>query len=554
MEKIWLNEYPEGVPAEIAPLPHQSITEMFLQAAGEYQDKPMVANMGKTLSYNQVEKLSGDLAAYFSEELKLQKGDRLAIMMPNCLQYVVALYAALRAGLIVANINPLYTKRELEHQLNDSGAVAVIVLANMAKTVDVALPDCRNVKHVMVTQLGDLFDFPKSKLINFLLKYVIKPYPRYNLPQAIAFNDMLEIGATLPHRDIPVETNDVAFLQYTGGTTGVAKGAMLTHANMLANIEQATAWVGDILEQGKEIVITALPLYHIFSLMANCLLFTKKGALNVLITNPRDIPSFVKILKKYRFSVITGVNTLFNALLHDPNFAKLDFSALRLTMGGGMAVQHAVAQSWKKVTGKPLIEAYGLTETSPAAMINPFTNKEYTGSIGLPLSSTEIKIVDEQGSELDLSEVGELCIRGPQVMKGYWQMPDETAHAIREDGWLYTGDMAKIDARGYVFLVDRKKDMVNVSGFNVYPNEIEDVVMEHPDVKEAAVIGVPDSDTGEAIKLFVVREHQGLNEATLRDYCKTKLTGYKRPKYIAFRNELPKNAVGKILRRDLREH
>lgn len=553
MEKIWLKEYPENVALEIAPCPYDSIAAMFLEAVKTYQDQPAFVNMGKMLSYNQVEKLTGDLAAYFTQELKLKKGDRLVIMMPNCLQYVVAMYAAFRAGLVVINTNPLYTKRELVHQLNDSEASAIIVLANMAKTVEDALPESRKVKHVITTELGDLFDFPKSKAINFLLKYVIKPYPKYHLPQAISFKTALSQGATLPHEDVPMQREDIAFLQYTGGTTGVAKGAMLTHHNMLSNMAQGIAWIGGILESGKEVVITALPLYHIFSLLANCLIFTKKGAMNVLITNPRDIPSFVKTLKKYPFTVITGVNTLFNALLHDPNFTKLDFSHLQLVMGGGMAVQHAVAQSWKKVTGKPLIEAYGLTETSPAVTINPFTTPEYTGAIGLPIPSTEVKIVDADGQELDISEVGELCVRGPQVMKGYWNMPDETAKVLHSDGWLHTGDMARIDGRGYVFLVDRKKDMVNVSGFNVYPNEIEDVVMEHPDVKEAAVIGVPDSDTGEAVKLFVVREHGNVTQAQIKEFCRENLTGYKRPKFIAFRNELPKNPVGKILRRELRE-
>jgi long-chain acyl-CoA synthetase len=552
MDKIWLNEYPEGIAPEITMPDYQSIAGMFLQSVQDYQNVPMICNMGKTLTYKQVEKLTADVAAYFIQELKLQKGDRIAIMMPNCLQYIVVLYAAFRAGLIVVNVNPLYTKRELEYQLNDSGANTIVVLANVAKTVAEAMPECRGVKNIIITELGDLLDFPKGLAVNYLLKYIIKPYPRYCLPNAIPFKQVVSQGKKLQLEDVPVQLEDVAFLQYTGGTTGVAKGAMLTHKNIIANMEQGMTWINRTLTPGKEIVITALPLYHIFSLLANCMIFTRKGAFNLLITNPRDIRGFVKTLQKYPFTVITGVNTLFNALLHNRDFAKLDFSHLRLTMGGGMAVQYSVAQSWKKVTGRPLLEAYGLTETSPAVAINPFDKQDYTGSVGLPLPSTEVKIIDDEGVEQDISQVGELCIRGPQVMKGYWNMPDETEKALDSDGWLRTGDMAKIDARGYIYLVDRKKDMVNVSGFNVYPNEIEDVVMQHPDVKEAAVVGVPDSDTGEAIKLFVVREHKSLNEEKLREFCVQHLTGYKRPKYIAFRDELPKTPVGKILRRELR--
>lgn len=553
MDKIWLKSYPPGIPAEIPPLEYASIAEFFLHASKTFHDLPAAENMGKTLSYRELEELAKQFAAFLKHDLGLQKGQKLAIMMPNLLQYLVALYGAFLAGLTVVNVNPLYTPRELAHQMNDSETDAIIILANMAYTLEKALKSCTTIKHIVVTQVGDLLNAPKGLLINFALKYLIKPYPKFNLPDAIAFKDAMALGNRHTFKPVESSLDDIAFLQYTGGTTGVAKGAMLTHRNMLSNVAQGGAWISQTLEMRKEVIVTALPLYHIFSLTANCLMFTEMGALNVLITNPRDIKGFVKTLGKFPFTVLTGVNTLFNGLLHNPNFAKLDFSHLKISLGGGMAVQHSVAERWKEVTGKPLLEAYGLTETSPAATMNPFTLNEYTGAIGLPLPSTEVKIVDEAGRELDISEVGELCIRGPQVMKGYWKREDETRDVLDEDGWLRTGDMAKIDAKGFIYIVDRKKDMILVSGFNVYPNEVENAVMEHPGVLEAAAIGKNNPESGQVVKLFVVRKDPNLTEKEIIDFCRESLTRYKVPKEIEFRDELPKTNVGKILRRELRD-
>lgn len=553
MDKIWLKSYPAGIPAEIVPSPFQSIGDLFMKAVHDYKDLPSIQNMGKILSYNECGRITKQIAAFFVEDLGLQKGDRIAIMMPNCLQYPLVMYAAFRAGLIVVNVNPLYTVPEFTHQVNDAQASAIVVLANMAKTVEKGLPDCPYLKHVIITELGDLFDFPKNRLVNIATRYIINRYPTTHIPTAIRFNDMLKKGDQHPFKDVQVGLDDIAFLQYTGGTTGVAKAAMLTHKNMLSNVEQGEAWIGQKLKKREEIIVTALPLYHIFSLTANCLMFTKMGAKNLLITNPRDIKGFVKELSKTPFSVITGVNTLFNALLNHPDFEKLNFSHLKLTMGGGMAVQYAVAQRWKQVTGVPLLEAYGLTETSPAVTINPFTLDEYTGAIGLPLPSTEVKIIGDDGQEVDLSQVGELCIRGPQVMKGYWKRPDETEKVLSSDGWLRTGDIARIDSKGYVYLVDRKKDMILVSGFNVYPNEIEDVVMGMPEVLECAAVGAPHSTSGQIVKLFVVKKDTNLSEKMIHDYCHERLTAYKMPKIIEFKDSLPKSTVGKILRRELRD-
>lgn len=552
MDKIWLKSYPPGIPAEITPTRFSSVGDLFVSCAKEYKDLPCLTNMGVTLSYQDCLELTDKIAAYFVEELGLKKGDRLALMMPNCIQYPLAMYAAFRAGLVVVNVNPLYTVPEFTHQVNDAEACTVLVLANMAKTVEKALPDCPYIKHVIITEMGDHAPTLKKYAINLATRYFVAPYEKANIRGAIPYSEILKRGAKHSFKDVPVTHEEIAFLQYTGGTTGVAKAAMLTHANMLANVEQGEAWIGHQLAKGKEVVVTALPLYHIFSLTANCLMFTKMGAENLLITNPRDMKGFVKTLSQCRFSVLTGVNTLFNALLHTPGFDKLDFSQLKLTMGGGMAVQHAVATRWKQVTDVPLLEAYGLTETSPAVCINPFTLHEYTGAIGLPLPSTEVKIIDDEGKEVDLSQVGELCVRGPQVMKGYWKRPDETAKVLTEDGWLKTGDMARIDAKGYVFLVDRKKDVIIVSGFNVYPNEVEDVVMGMPEVLECAAVGEPHSTSGQVVKLFVVKKDPNLTEKMIRDYCHERLTGYKMPKVIEFRDSLPKSNVGKILRRELR--
>lgn len=553
MDKIWLASYPSGIPAEITPTRFKSIADLFMSAVHDYNDLPCLENMGTTLSYGECGRITSQIASYFVQDMKLKKGERIAIMMPNCLQYPLVMYAAFRAGLVVVNVNPLYTVPEFVHQVNDAEASTIVVLANMALTVQKALPQCPQLKHVIITELGDLFPFLKKHGVNLATKYLVNRYHTAKIPQAIRFSTILEQGDLHTFKDVPLGLDDIAYLQYTGGTTGVSKAAMLTHRNMLSNVEQGEAWIGQQLKKREEVVVTALPLYHIFSLTANCLMFTKMGAKNLLITNPRDIKGFVKALSKQPFTVITGVNTLFNALLHYPGFEKLDFSHLKITMGGGMAVQHAVASRWKAVTGVPIIEAYGLTETSPAAVINPFVIHEYTGAIGLPLPSTEVKIIGEDDQEVDLSQVGELCIRGPQVMKGYWNRPDETEKVLSSDGWLRTGDMARFDAKGYIYLVDRKKDMILVSGFNVYPNEIEDVVMGMPGVLECAVVGAPHSTSGQVVKLFVVKKDPALTEKQIIDYCHERLTAYKMPKIIVFRDSLPKTNVGKILRRELRE-
>jgi len=548
----WLASYPAGVPAEIDPDQFSSVPQVLQSAIDRYRDNPAFSNLGKTLTYGDIDRASAQLAAYLLGELGLKKGDRVAIMMPNCLQYPIATFGILRAGLTVVNVNPMYTPRELKHQLVDSGAVAILVVDNFGRTVQDALAGTQ-VKQVITTGLGDLLGFPKGAIVNFVLRYVKKMVPDYDIPGAIRFADALSLGQrhTLP--DIEIESGDVAFLQYTGGTTGVAKGAMLTHRNLVANMQQASAWIDTLVRDGQEIIITALPLYHIFSLTANGLVFMKIGALNYLITNPRDMPGFVKELSKVPFTAITGVNTLFNGLLNTPGFDKLDFSHLRLTLGGGMAVQRAVAERWKQVTGVPLIEAYGLTETSPAACINPMDLVDYNGSIGLPVPSTDACVKDEDSRVLPTGEVGELCIKGPQVMKGYWQRPEETAAVIDDEGWLHTGDMARMDEAGYFYIVDRKKDMILVSGFNVYPNEVEDVIAMMPEVLEVAAVGVPDDKSGEAVKVVIVRKDPSLTAEQVKAHARLNLTGYKQPRFVEFRQELPKTNVGKILRRELRE-
>ena len=552
-EKIWLKSYPPGVPAEIDLTQYRSVVEILGKACDRFRERPAFTNMGRTISYDEVDRLSRDFAAFLVNDLKLKKGERVALMLPNLLQYPIAIFGVLRAGLTVVNTNPMYTARELKHQLVDSGASAIVVLDNFACTLQEILGDTK-VKHVVATAIGDLLGFPKSAIVNFVAKYVKKIVPDYSIPHAIRFNDALARGAasTLPQVDVGFE--DIAFLQYTGGTTGVAKGAMLTHRNMVANMLQASSWIAEgELKRGQELIVTALPLYHIFALTANCLVFMEFGGENVLITNPRDMAGFVKELGKHKVTAITGVNTLFNGLLNTPGFAALDFGPLHLTLGGGMAVQRAVAERWKKVTGVTLVEAYGLTETSPAACINPMSLSEYNGSIGLPISSTEVSIQDDNGVHLPIGEVGELCVRGPQVMKGYWQRPDETTKVLSPDGWLHTGDMARMDEQGFCFIVDRKKDMILVSGFNVYPNEIEDVIATHAGVLEVAAVGVPDDKSGEAVKVVIVKKDPNLTAEEIRAYCRTNLTGYKQPKYSEFRDSLPKTNVGKILRRELRE-
>ena len=552
MEKLWLKSYPPGIPETIDVDAFRSIGDMFEQSCRTYGSRTAYINMGKSLSYAELDTLSAQFGAYLQHELKLPRGARVALMMPNLLQYPIAMYGALRAGYTIVNCNPLYTSRELEHQLKDSGAEAIVIVENFAHTLQHALPHT-DVKHVIVTQLGDLLGGVKGLLVNLVVKYVKKMVPAWSLPGHVRFGDTLAKGARHALTPVDVGHDDIAYLQYTGGTTGVAKGAILTHRNVLANLQQAHAWIKPFLSEGREVIITALPLYHIFSLTANCLTFFKIGASNVLITNPRDIPGFVKELGKVPFTAITGVNTLFNALLHHPDFAKLDFSRLRIALGGGMAVQQAVAERWREVTGKPLIEAYGLTETSPAVTINPLDLPEFNHSIGLPIPSTDISIRNDDGKGVPVGQPGELCVKGPQVMRGYWNRDEETTRAMTADGFLRTGDVATVDEAGFVRIVDRKKDMILVSGFNVYPNEVEDVVASHPGVIEVAAVGVPSEHSGEAVKVFVVRKDPELTKETLIAYCRENLTGYKVPHLVEFREELPKTNVGKILRRALRD-
>ncbi len=552
MEKIWLNEYPAGVPAEIDLNEFASLKDILEKSCQRFADLPAYSNMGVTLRYRDIDRLSRNFGAWLQAQ-GLRKGDRLAIMMPNVLQYPVALFGALRTGLTVVNVNPLYTPRELEHQLSDSGATAIVIIENFAHTLQDVLTKTP-VKTVITTELGDLFPWPKRLLVNFVVKSVKKMVPAWNIPGAIPFRQVLREGAQKTLSDIPLTHDDLAFLQYTGGTTGVSKGAMLTHGNLVANLQQASAWLSSVSSPGEETIITALPLYHIFSLTVNSLTFMKAGGHNILITNPRDMPGFVKELGKVKFTAISGVNTLFNGLLHTPGFDRLDFSALKLSVAGGMAAQRAVAERWKQVTGTSLIEGYGLTETSPLASCNPLTLPEYNGSIGLPLPSTELSIRDDEGREQGVGpdQVGEICLRGPQVMRGYWQRPEETAQVMSADGFLRTGDMGYIDERGYVRIVDRKKDMILVSGFNVYPNEVEDVVVHHPGVLEAAAVGIPDEKSGEAVKIVVVKKDPALTAEALIAHCREHLTSYKVPRHVEFRAELPKTNVGKILRRMLR--
>lgn len=549
----WLQHYEKGVPHQIDLSEFNSIVEILDRSVDRHADRPAFSNMGRTITYRQLDEYSAALAGYLGGKLKLERGDRIALMMPNVLQYPIAIFAALRAGLTVVNTNPLYTARELKHQLKDSGARAIIVMENFASTVAAVIEDTQ-VEHVIITQLGDMLGFPKSLITNLVVKHVRKLVPKWQMDRTIAFNDALKQGRRYKLADQPLTHDDLAFLQYTGGTTGVSKGAMLTHGNLVANMLQSSAWLEPRVTSDEQVsIITALPLYHIFALTANCLVFMKYGGHNHLITNPRDMEGFVSIIKDLKFNAITGVNTLFNGLLNTPGFEAVDFSGMTLTLGGGMAVQRSVAEEWKRVTGTTLIEAYGLTETSPAACINPMDLVEYNGCIGVPISSTEADVRDEDGNSVGFDEPGELCIRGPQVMKGYWQREEETAKVMTEDGFLKTGDMAVMRADGFCKIVDRKKDMILVSGFNVYPNEIEDVVAAHPGVLEVAAVGLPDEKSGEVVKICVVRKDPKLDEKSLKAYCKEELTGYKVPRVIVFMDELPKTNVGKILRRELRD-
>ena len=550
MEKIWLNSYPVGVPHEIDIDHIPSLVALFEDACAKFGDKVAYLSMGKAMTYRQLDVESQAFAGWL-QSLGLKKGERVALMMPNLLQYPVALFGTLRAGCVVVNCNPLYTPRELEHQLKDSGAVAIVIVENFAHTLQQVVVKTA-IKHVVVTAMGELLG-AKGLIVNLVVRHVKKLVPDWNLSGSLSFKSVLSAGRAHGWQPVELKQEDVAFLQYTGGTTGVSKGAMLTHANIASNVMQAHAWIKPVVREGEELILTALPLYHIFALTANCLVFLMIGAKNLLIANPRDIPGFIKEWGNYPVTVVTGVNTLFNALLNHPDFAKLDFSPMRVTLGGGMAVQAPVAERWLKTVGVPLLQAYGLTETSPAATINPLDMREFNGAIGLPISSTEISIRDDDGIEVPPSQIGEICIRGPQVMKGYWQRPDETEHVFYPDHFLRTGDMGYVDQKGFVFLVDRKKDMILVSGFNVYPNEVEEAVAMYPGIIDVAAIGVADEHSGEAVKIFVVRKDPRVTEQQLIEHCRTVLTGYKVPKHVEFRDDLPRTNVGKILRRALKE-
>ncbi len=552
MEHVWFKHYQEGVAHSIDTSIYNSIPEILEDSFSKFPNNPAFHCMGKTLTYSEIDLQSRKFASYLQNDLNLSKGDRVAIMMPNILQYPIALFGALRAGMVAVNVNPLYTGRELEHQLNDSGAKTIVIFENSAHVLESVISNT-GVENVLTTKIGDMLDFPKSMIVNFVIKNIKKMVPAWNINGTKDFLECVKSGDETKFIRPDISREDTAFLQYTGGTTGVSKGAELIHNNIIANLMQAKAWISPVTEDGKEIIITPLPLYHIFSLTANCFTFSTVGALNVLITNPRDMKGFVKELNKWKFTAITGVNTLFNGLLNSPGFADVDFSSLKLTLGGGMAVQKAVADKWENVTGVPLIEAYGLTETSPAACINPLDLKSYNGAIGLPVSSTEVVIKDDDGKTLPVGEIGEICIKGPQVMKGYWNRPEETKNVMTDDGFFKSGDIGVMNEEGFFKIVDRKKDMILVSGFNVYPNEIEDVICSNEKVFECAAVGAPDEKSGEVVKLFVVKKDESLTVDELKKFCKENLTGYKVPKIYEFRDELPKSNVGKILRKDLRD-
>jgi long-chain acyl-CoA synthetase len=553
MEKIWLKNYQRGVPESVEKdlAKYDSIPQLLEESFKKYQDLPAFHCMGKTLTYKEIDILSLKFASFLQNEAGLKKGDRVALMMPNILQYPIALFGILRGGFVAVNVNPLYTARELEHQLSDSGATAIIIFENAGHTLAQIIAKS-DLKIVMTTAIGDMLSFPKSVIVNFVIKHIKKMVPSFAIPHSKNFNNCVNAGDEKKFVNPHFTKSDLAFLQYTGGTTGVAKGAMLTHQNIVANMCQARAWISPLITEREEIIITPLPLYHIFSLTANCFVFSSIGALNILITNPRDMKSFVKELKKWKFTAFTGVNTLFNGLLNQAEFSTVDFSSLKLTLGGGMAVQKSVAEKWKEVTGKALIEAYGLTETSPAACINPMSLSAYNGSIGLPICSTEVSLKNDAEADVALGEVGEICIKGPQVMLGYWKRDDETKNVFSHDGFLKTGDLGIMDASGFIKIVDRKKDMIIVSGFKVFPTELEEVVSGHPKVFETAVIGIPDDKTGEAVKLFIVKKDQSLTSNEIIQFCQEQVTNYKIPRVVEFRDELPKSNVGKILRKDLR--
>ncbi|MFZ9965731.1 MAG: AMP-binding protein [Steroidobacteraceae bacterium] len=552
MDKLWLEHYPPGTPAEINPDQYRSLKELVEQACRDHASRPAFTNQGKTLTYAEIDRLSAQFGAWLQAEAGLVKGDRVAIMMPNLLQYPIALFGAMRAGLTVVNVNPLYTARELEHQLNDSGARVIVIYEGACHALEKALP-ATGIEKVVVTGIGDLLGFPKGPIVNFVVRKVKKLVPAWRLPGHLGFTEVVARGAAHRLKAVEVGPEDVLFLQYTGGTTGVSKGAVLTHRNLVANTLQMIAWLPELQNQGESVVITALPLYHIFALTTNCLVFTAVGGENVLITNPRDLKGFVAELSRVRFSFITGVNTLFNGLLNTPGFDRLDFSGLKVAFGGGMAVQAAVSERWKALTGRHICQGWGLTETSPVATSNRPKDEEFNGSIGLPMPSTELSIRNDAGEEVEVGEVGEICVRGPQVMQGYWNRPEETAKVMLPEGWLRTGDVGRMDARGFTWIEDRKKDMILVSGFNVYPNEVEGVVAALPGVLEVAAVAQPDPRSGESVALFVVRKDPALSERDILTHCREQLTGYKMPQAVYFRDELPKSNVGKILRRELRD-
>ncbi|WP_251864215.1 AMP-binding protein [Achromobacter sp. Marseille-Q4962] len=550
MERIWLKSYPPGVPGEIDLDPAATLVSLVRDSCARFAARPAYLSMGRTLTYAGLDGLTRDFAAWLRQQ-GLRKGDRVALMMPNLLQYPVCLFGIWRAGCVAVNCNPLYTAPELHHQLVDSGARVIVAAENFAATLQAALPGTA-LERVVLTSIGELLGPVKGRLVDFAVRRVKRMVPPFHLPEAVRLRTALRAGAAAPLREPELAQSDLACLQYTGGTTGVAKAAMLSHGNLMANVSQAHAWVAPLVREGEECIVTALPLYHIFALTANCLTFLKIGASNLLIVNPRDISGLIREMSRTPFSAFTGVNTLFNALLNHPQFASLDFSRMRLSMGGGMAVQRAVAERWRAVTGRSLAQAYGLTETSPAVTINPLDVQTFTGSVGLPVPSTDLSVRDDEGRELGIGECGEICVRGPQVTRGYWNRPDETALVMHPDGYLRTGDVGYVDENGYVFLVDRKKDMILVSGFNVYPNEVEDAAALHPGVLEVAAVGVPDERSGEAVKLYVIRRDPALDAETLIAHCRTQLTGYKVPKYVEFRDALPRSSIGKILRRELK--
>jgi long-chain acyl-CoA synthetase len=550
MDRIWLKSYPAGVPSEINLNTYASVDDVLAGSCREFPDHPAFRNLGTTLTYAQVDRLARDFAGWLGSLPGLERGSRIALMLPNVLQYPVVFFGVLRAGMAVVNVNPLYTARELEHQLTDSGAAGIVVLENFAHVLEKVLPRTQ-IKYVVTTQLGDLLGFPRRALVNFVVKHRKKLVPRWHIPQAVNLRGCLRLGRGRALQSMPLNGNDIALLQYTGGTTGTAKGAILTHANLVANLLQASAWAEAQLAKGEEVIVTALPLYHIFSLVVNCLLFIRLGGLNLLITNPRDMPGFVKELKKVRFTAFTGVNTLYNGLLNAPGFAALDFRSLKVSVGGGAAIHRNVAERWQTVTGCHLVEGYGLTEASPLVACNPLCSA-YSGTIGLPVPSTDVAILDGEDREVPLGSEGEICVRGPQVMQGYWNRPEESRSAFTTDGWLRTGDIGAMDHRGFLRVTDRKKDIIIVSGFNVYPNEVEDVIAAIPGVAETAVVGVPDAITGEIVKAFLVVNGQTVSAEEVMAYCRQHLTSYKVPKLIEFRRELPKNPIGKVLRRELR--